>query len=198
MKVPFLSALIARVIGSSAADGAEDARMLAEEEARERARMHFWDVGFRGGRGEVYPPDGSDWLTRVRKSGLPVALWVSLVSTLTLANCANPPPATEVAGAEGAITTLAGIAALNNTAVAHLVSQGALFCAKVGSDMTAPFVLANAAGAPLSVTGQASAAVAAACAVLQAVPVSPPADAGSAPVVPVSGPVSLPVVTAPK
>lgn len=70
------------------------------------------------------------------------------------------------------------------TDAAALVAKGALFCAKAqGIDGTITVMLANAAGVPVSVTGQASSDVAAACKLINAIPVVPPANPGAAPVV---------------
>lgn len=73
------------------------------------------------------------------------------------------------------------------TAVNTAVADGQLFCAKATS--AGPLVVAatSALGAPVIVTGMASAAVAAVCAGIDAIPVSPPANPGSAPVVAVPG-----------
>ena len=75
---------------------------------------------------------------------------------------------------------------------ASAVRAGALFCAT--STAAGPLVvaLANMAGAPVSVTGMASADVAAACRLIAAIPVAPPANATGVPVV--AAPTTLPAV----
>ena len=55
------------------------------------------------------------------------------------------------------------------------------------NDSADPVALADAAGVPVSVIGQSSEAVAAACAAIGAIPVSPPADPAGAPVVAAAG-----------
>lgn len=95
----------------------------------------------------------------------------------------------------GAVT-LASVAAANNKTVADVVAKGALFCQQDSVLLPAVVALANAAGAPVSVTGQASSDVAQACAAIQAVPVPPPAAPGSVPVV-ASPSVALPAIAAP-
>lgn len=79
-----------------------------------------------------------------------------------------------------------GTASTNKTVVA-----GQLFCAKAQAAGPLVVALADAAGAPVVVTGQAAGTVAAACAVIGAIPVTPPADPASAPVV------AAPIVVAP-
>ena len=127
-----------------------------------------------------------------RQLGWPIAL------ALALAGCSTPPtPAQQAQITAGvtAVATLASIAAANNTTTAALVAQGALFCQALNSTGagTSVFALANAEGAPVSVTNQASAVVAQTCAVLGAMPVAPPAAAASVPLVPVPA-TSLPAV----
>ena len=70
-----------------------------------------------------------------------------------------------------------------NTTAANVVKDGQLFCAMETTTGPLTVALANAAGAPVKVTGQASADVAAACALINAIPVSPPANPAAAPVV---------------
>jgi hypothetical protein len=82
------------------------------------------------------------------------------------------------------VLTLGALAAQTNTTADKFVAQGALFCqSPAGSALPAVFVLANLAGAPVAVTGAASTAVAAACALFQAIPTTPPANAAAVPVV---------------
>lgn len=90
----------------------------------------------------------------------------ALLSVLALAACSSSQTATV------------------STDIATLVADGALFCAKAdGLGGTITVMLANAAGVPVSVTNQASAAVAKACALIAAIPVSPPANANGTPIV---------------
>jgi hypothetical protein len=70
-----------------------------------------------------------------------------------------------------------------NTTAANVVKDGQLFCAMETTTGPLTVALANTAGAPVKVTGQASADVAAACALINAIPVSPPANPAAAPVV---------------
>lgn len=66
---------------------------------------------------------------------------------------------------------------------ANVVAEGQLFCAE--ETATGPLVvaLADVSGAPVTATGKASSVVSAACAVINAVPVSPPPVPVQAPVV---------------
>lgn len=159
---------------------------------------------------EIYPASDSDWLSRHREARsaewrateyrphMPIALWIALLGGLALSGCSDLTPAqqAQVTAGTAAATTLASIAAANNATVAQIVNQGALFCQKAGpANLAAPFVLANAAGAPVAVTGLAASAVAAACAALEAIPVSPPVAADSVAVVSAPG-VTLPAVAA--
>ena len=121
-----------------------------------------------------------NWRDINRGSAFPLAAALLVAS---LSGCSTAPTQAQTDVITAGATTLAAIAAANNTTVAHLVTQGALFCQAAGPAVTAPFVLANAAGAPVSVTGQAASAVAAACAALQAIPVPPPVAPASTPVV---------------
>ena len=77
---------------------------------------------------------------------------------------------------------------------ADLVKGGALFCSFATQSGPMTVALANAAGVPVSVTGQTATAVATACAIIGGIPVAPPVDAGSVPVV-ASG-TTLPAATA--
>lgn len=69
---------------------------------------------------------------------------------------------------------------------ARAVVDGQMFCAKATADGPLVVALANAAGAPIVVTGMASEAVALDCALIGAIPVTPPPDPASAPVVAVA------------
>ena len=140
----------------------------------------------------------AEWRATEYRPHMPLALWTLALSVLALSACTNLTPAQQVQVTAGtaAVTTLASIAAANNATVAQMVTQGALFCQKAGpANLAAPFVLANASGAPVAVTGQAASAVAAACASLEAIPVSPPTAAGSVAVMSTPG-VMLPAVAA--
>ena len=72
--------------------------------------------------------------------------------------------------------------AATNTAIA----DGQLYCAKATALGPLVVALADAAGAPITVTGKASQVVADACAVIGAIPVVPPANPATAPVVAVA------------
>ncbi len=102
---------------------------------------------------------------------------------LLLALSACGTTATQQAALTTGAVTLASVAATNNTTVASLVTKGALFCKQVGPLEPMVVALANAAGAPVSVTGMAANDVAEACAAVEAVPVAPPANPAAAPVV---------------
>ncbi len=112
-----------------------------------------------------------------------------------VANLKSPgtPPAPP-AGPVSALLLSAGLSlSLGACSVAQLqtaqaveqraVADGQLFCGKTTADGPLVVALATAAGAPVVVTGAASSAVAAACAVIGALPVAPPANPAAAPVV---------------
>ena len=102
----------------------------------------------------------------------------------TLSGCSSTPTPAQVTAGAQAVLTLGALAAQTNTTADKFVAQGALFCqSPAGSALPAVFVLANLAGAPVAVTGAASTAVAAACALFQAIPTTPPANAAAVPVV---------------
>lgn len=110
---------------------------------------------------------------------------VPMGAVLALAACNLT--TTQQAQVAGAATTLAGVASATNTDVSTIVSKGALFCqVKIVSALPLVVALANLAGAPVAVTGMAADAVAAACALVNAVPVAPPANPAAAPVVAVA------------
>lgn len=106
--------------------------------------------------------------------------YIPLIAVLAVTACGTTP--TEQASLTNGAITLASVAAANNTTVASLVTKGALFCQQQTITGTLVVAAANAAGAPVSVTGQLANDVAQACAALGAVPVPPPADPASAPV----------------
>ena len=87
----------------------------------------------------------------------------------------------------GLLSGLAGCTAQQATSVAqaeqNLVVDGQLFCAKATAYGPLVVALADAAGAPVVVTGAASSVVAAECAAIGAIPVTPPANPATAPVV---------------
>lgn len=67
---------------------------------------------------------------------------------------------------------------------ARAAKAGALFCAKAGGPEGAlTIMLANAAGAPVKAIGQSSDDVARGCALVNAIPVVPPANPDKVPVV---------------
>lgn len=101
----------------------------------------------------------------------------ALLASLVLSAC-NSTPAQQATLVNAGLT-LAAIAAQNNTTVASVVTKGALFC-QLGGGAGIVAVI-NAAGAPVSVTGQSAAAVATACGAFQAIPVPPPSDPASVP-----------------
>lgn len=63
------------------------------------------------------------------------------------------------------------------------VASGQLYCAKIVSGLPMIVGLADLAGAPIVATGQAASIVTAECAIVQGIPVSPPANPAAAPVV---------------
>ena len=82
-----------------------------------------------------------------------------------------------------ALLATTALAACANPQVQQTVVAGQQFCAEATA--TGPLVVAlvNTAGTPVTVTNKAAADVAAACALIGAIPVSPPANPGAAPVV---------------
>ena len=84
------------------------------------------------------------------------------------------------------IILLALAACSNPTAV----KQGQLFCATATATGPLVVALANVSGVPVAVTNQAAPDVAAACALINAIPVVPPANAAAVPVV--AAPTTLP------
>lgn len=117
---------------------------------------------------------------------------IALLGSLALSACGGTPA--QQASLVAAGTTLAAIAAANNTTVAKVVSQGALFCQSGGAAGVNALTVAVAtvAGLPASVTGQTSQAVAQTCGALSMVPVPPPAAPESVPVL--VAPTTLPSV----
>lgn len=114
---------------------------------------------------------------------LSTILWVTL--TVVLFGCGGTPAQqqTALSAASTAIVTLADIAGANNTTVAGMVSQGALFCKKVTVLGPSFVALADLSGAPVSVINQPANDVMAACNAAGGVPVSPPSNPATAAVV---------------
>jgi hypothetical protein len=79
-----------------------------------------------------------------------------------------------------ALALLAGCSSATTTTA---VADGQLFCAEATATGPLVVALANTSGVPVTVTGKASAEVAAACAVINAIPVMPPANPAAAPMV---------------
>jgi|GEM_PF-2316003 len=119
---------------------------------------------------------------------------VVIAVAMALAGCT----AGQIDTATTAAVTLAEVAAANNSTVAKLVNGGALFCQKESGLISAAASLVpvvavmTGAGAAASVLDQSAQAVAETCAKLGAVPVSPPVNAASVPMVAVA--TALPAV----
>lgn len=75
------------------------------------------------------------------------------------------------------------LAGCTSASVSNAVTEGQLYCATASAAGPLVVALANANGVPVTVTGKASADVAAACAVIGAIPVAPPVFPAAAPVV---------------
>lgn len=163
----------------------------ASSEANARDPFAVWDgKGFRpksGDARETVTPASWDATRKNLKTTFGAAM--ACVTALSLTSCGSTP--TQQATLTVAGATLAAIAAQNNTTVASIVAKGALFCQLGGAAGIVAVV--NAAGAPVSVTGQTSDAVAAPCAAFQAVPVPAPADPSSVPTK--AAPTALPALT---
>jgi hypothetical protein len=88
-----------------------------------------------------------------------------------------------------AIATIAAaaiaITGCTNPQVQQAVTDGQLFCKQVTATGSLIKKVATTSGAPVSVIGQSSAQVKAWCALIDAVPVPPPAAPEQAPVAPV-------------
>jgi len=90
----------------------------------------------------------------------------------------------------GAALLLVGCTAAQTNTV---VKDGQLFCAKATVDGPLVVAVADAAGTPVIVTGLAAAVVKGDCALIDAIPVTPPPNPAAAPVVAVAvPPVALP------
>ncbi len=96
---------------------------------------------------------------------------------VTLAGCTLS--SGQTAALTSAAATAASAAPAPTGTLATIVTDGQLFCAQRG----AVVALADLAGAPVIAEGASSAYVAAACAVIGAVPVAPPATGTTVPVV---------------
>jgi hypothetical protein len=85
-----------------------------------------------------------------------------------------------------ALNILIGCSPAQQAQAERVVVAGQLFCAK--ATQTGPLVvaLADALGAPVVVTGRTAAAVSDACAIIGAIPVTPPRNPADAPVVAVA------------
>lgn len=83
---------------------------------------------------------------------------------------------------------VAGCSASQLATVERVVANGQLYCAKATASGPLVIALANAAGVPVTVTGRTAAYVQAACGVIGAIPVAPPASPALAPVVAASVP----------
>lgn len=81
---------------------------------------------------------------------------------------------------------VAYLAACTAAQQARVVADGQLFCAKASTDGPLIVALADTGGAPVVVTGLASSVVAADCALINAIPVTPPPLPAAAPVVAVA------------
>jgi hypothetical protein len=88
----------------------------------------------------------------------------------------------------------AGLLALAGCSTAQqqsAVAAGQLYCAKASVDGPLIVALADALGAPVIVTGLAANIVAADCAAIGGIPVTPPANPAAAPVVAVALPAAV-------
>ena len=85
-----------------------------------------------------------------------------------------------------AINILIGCSPAQQAQVDRAVVAGQLFCAKATQSGPLVVALADALGAPIVVTGRTASAVAAACALIGAIPVTPPIKPADAPVVAVA------------
>lgn len=85
------------------------------------------------------------------------------------------------------LASLVGLTACAAALQARVVAEGQLFCAKASATGPLVVALANAAGAPVIVTGMTAQSVTANCAIISAIPVSPPVNPADAPVVAVAG-----------
>jgi hypothetical protein len=91
-------------------------------------------------------------------------------------------------------TITVGLVACSQQQLTTVSNDGRLFCAVATAEGPIIVSLANAEGVPVTVTNQSAAAVAAACAVIDGIPVTPPAAGTTVPVVASS--TTLPAITA--
>lgn len=82
-----------------------------------------------------------------------------------------------------ALNILIGCSPAQQAQAERVVAAGQLFCAKATQSGPLVVALADAIGAPLVVTGRTASAVADACALIGAIPVTPPSKPADAPVV---------------
>ena len=82
-----------------------------------------------------------------------------------------------------ALIMLAGCSPAQQAQADRAVAAGQLFCAKATATGPLVVALADALGAPVVVTGRTASAVADACALIGAIPVTPPSNPAGAPVV---------------
>jgi len=85
-----------------------------------------------------------------------------------------------------AVIMLAGCSPAQQAQAERVVVAGQLFCAKATATGPIVVALADALGAPVVVTGRTATAVSDACAIIGAIPVTPPAKPSDAPVVAVA------------
>lgn len=85
------------------------------------------------------------------------------------------------------LPVLIGLASCSPAQQATAVKDGQLFCASATATGPLVVALANAAGAPVIVTGLAAQTVASDCAAIGAIPVAPPPVPASTPVVAAPG-----------
>lgn len=85
-----------------------------------------------------------------------------------------------------ALNSLSGCSPAQQAQAERAVVAGQLFCAKATQSGPLVVALADALGAPVVVTGRTTSAVADACAIIGAIPVTPPSQPADAPVVAVA------------
>ena len=89
----------------------------------------------------------------------------------------------------GSLLALGACSAAQTSSINAVIAQGQSYCALATATGPLVVALANAQGVPVIVTNKTAQEVAAACALIGAIPVTPPANAAAAPVVaaPVAG-----------
>jgi hypothetical protein len=85
-----------------------------------------------------------------------------------------------------ALNILIGCSPAQQAQAQRAVAAGQLFCAKVTQSGPLVVALADALGAPVVVTGRTATAVADACALIGAIPVTPPSKPADVPIVAVA------------